>query len=246
MEKLPRVSLLAHLIKDSPEEEELQKESPSEQEEREKRRFWYEYEYNIVRLVQSFFAEESNYILQLPLEKLHIRDFAFPAVKPKDLGQAISFQTEESLPYPLEDTEVVGHSWALDEENMHILSFGAARELVENAVKPLYREHSVITALLPDASMLAGFVRLFKTDFYAGRTLGQLDLGARTSTLNILNDGKLAFSRSLPYGGNYLTAIVASVLGLEKEKAESKKLAMELDLIDLRPRYRGFLSQIFS
>lgn len=244
MEKLPTVSFIEHLSEDTESVQEIQGEAPEEtpegKEEREKRRFWNEYEYNIVRLVQSFFSEESSFILQLPLEKLHIRDFAFPAVKPKDLAQAISFQTEESLPHSLEETEVVGHSWAADEENMHILSFGAARELVENTVKPLSHEHLVITALLADASMLAGFVRLFKPDFYTGHTLGQLDLGARTSTLNILNDGKLAFSRSLPYGGNDLTAILASVLSLNKEQAESKKLALDIDLIDLRPRAETF------
>ena len=236
MEKLPSLKLETEkeLASASDLEEEI---SP---EEREKQRLWNEYEYNLMRLVHSFFAEESNYVLQLPLSKLHVRDFTFPIVKTKELGQAISFQAEESLPYSLEKTEVVGHSWAADEQDMHILAFGAERELVENTVKPLSKEHSVITALFPNSSMLAGLVRLFKASFYEGLSLGQLDIGASSSTLNILDNGKLSFTRSLAYGGNDLTEIVASVLGLTKEKAESKKLALDLDFIDLRPRSDDF------
>ena len=157
---------------------------------------WNKYEYNTIRFLQSFFPEETSYILSLPLDNLHIRDFMLPLMKPKEANESIAFGTEESLPYSLEKTEVIGHTWAEDEENMHIISFGASRDFVENFVRPLVAEQAVVLGLYPDASMVACFLRVFGLEFYEKKSIGQLDIGATHTIFNVVYDGKLAFTRS--------------------------------------------------
>ena len=206
-----------------------------EPEEKDNPSFWNEYEYNLMRFVQSFFPEESSYILGLPLYSLHIRDFTLPAVKPKQTAQTIAFEAEESLPFSLENTEVVGHPWSSNGKNMQILSFGAARDLIENLSKSLLNEHGIILGLFPDASMLSCFLRAFGAEFYQGRCIGQLNIGAKHTIFNVVHNGKLAFSRSLPYGGNDLDAIAAEVLQIDQQTAEQKRIQWDMNLLDLRP-----------
>ncbi len=212
-------------------------------EENQRRAVWREYEYNIIHFVQSFFPEQTNFIIGLPLSNLYIRDLVLPAMKakPREMAQAIAYEAEEGLPYSLEDIEVVGYPWAIDEENMHVVSFGALRELVSNSVKPILGEQAVVLNLSIDAAMLSCFLQLFKPDLYKESTIGQLHIGASNTILNVVNDAKLSFSRSLAYGGNDLTEIIASALSLDFYAAEKKKLELNIDLVDLRLPTKEFL-----
>ena len=202
-----------------------------------------EYEYNIIRFTQAFFPEENNYILKIDSNKLYIRDFSIPPVKTKELLEIISFQTEESLPSSIDDIEVIGHRWFSDLEKSHVISFGTERENIQNLVKPLANNQSLMIGLFPDTSMLAGFLRFFPEELYMGRIIAQLDIGANKSLLNVLKDGNLAFCRSLPFGGNQITEIVASILDIDIEKADEKKINLDLDLTDLREHLSSFYSQ---
>ncbi len=206
---------------------------------------WSEYEYNIVRFVQSFFPFETSYILHIPLETLHIRDITIPVIKKTKLNhEAISFQVEDELPFNLEKLEVVGHIWTQNAENAQVLSFGAERSLLQNIVTPLLIGKTALLYIIPDAVLLASFIRIFKPDFYEKRCIGQIDVGASSTTLNVIYEGKLAFTRSLPWGGNELTSILANNLNISFEQAEKKKLELEIDLLNSKERPEVFYKNL--
>ena len=238
MEKLGVVE-----VEDDENREEDESEETSENKEIKTREkvTWAKYEYNLIRFVQSFFPDELSFALNLKLENIHTRDLSLPILKPKELGQSIAFEMEESLPQSLEEMEVVGHSWNNDGENLHILGFGTTRhETLEKSVSPLLGSQSIILDISPNVSMLASFLRYFGPSFYKDISLGQIDIGANYTIFNIVYNGKLSFSRSLPFGGNDINQILVDVLKIDPSEAEQKKLDLGLDIVDLRPRSKDF------
>lgn len=222
------------------EEEELEELTPEELEMRKQQmieqKFWDEYEYNLVRFVQTFFPDEANYIIALPANHLHIRNFTLPLSKPREAMSLIAFEAESSLPYSLDSLDVVGHIWGNSTEEMNVLAFGAKHSLITKAVHPLRSNQSMILTLSVNAAMLAGLIRILNPEIYEGRSIAQLDVGANTTLLNIIDDGKLAFSRTLPYGGDDITKIIAEVLRVDEVAAEKRKLNLELNILDTRQR----------
>ena len=196
-----------------------------------------EYENNITRFLESFFLEQSSYILSLPLHKLYARNFSLPSMKPKQLAQAIAFEAEDSLPYSLEDLEVVGHTWSTDADQTNVLSFAAPHQVIENRAQYFANEQTILLGLSVDAAMLACFLHTLNADFYEQRIVGQLDIGASYTLLNVVKNGKLAFTRCLPYGGNQLTEIVASAFKWKDiQAAEEKKIELELLKLESYPQ----------
>ncbi len=198
------------------------------------------YEYNLIRFIKAFFPEEKSYILSLPISRMHIRDISMPAAKPNQIAQMLAFEAEENLPASLEEVEVIGHPWFSDKENVHMLAFALSQEFMETAVRPLLKEDAAIASLPADASLLAAFLNTLPEQSYLHSTLGQLHMGASHTILNVVHHGKLAFTRSLPFGGNELTSFYSSLLGLDFESAEKKKLDMNMDLADCRHRPDSF------
>ena len=67
-----------------------------------------EYEYNLVRFVQSFFPEEESFLLNLPMDRVYVRDIRVPVVTAKQIDEVMPFEVEPLLPVSLENAEVIG------------------------------------------------------------------------------------------------------------------------------------------
>ncbi len=189
-----------------------------------------EYEYNLIRYVQSFFPEEQNFLLNLPVDRLYVRDVTVPTTNPKQMGEIIPFEVEALLPVALEEAEVIGQPWESREEDSSVITFTARHESLEAAVRPVLRGDTSIRMLSVDAVGLAGLVRMLPAEQWKNQSVGQIDVGGRYTIFNVVRDGKLVFSRQLPYGGQDITDLIAEKLGLSTEEAERKKIELELNL----------------
>lgn len=189
-----------------------------------------EYEYNLIRYVQSFFPEEQNFLLNLPVDRLFVRDITVPTINPKQMDEIIPFEVEGLLPVALEDAEVIGQAWELREEDSSVITFTARHDTLEAAVRPVLRADTSIRMLSVDAVGLAGLVRMLPQDEYRGLAVGQIDIGGRYTIFNVVRDGKLVFSRQLPFGGQDVTDIIAEALNISVDRAERKKQELELNL----------------
>lgn len=189
-----------------------------------------EYEYNLIRYVQSFFPEEQNFILNLPVDRLYVRDITVPTTNPKQMDEIIPFEVESLLPVALEEAEVIGQPWELREEDSSVITFTARHDSLEAAVRPLLRSETSMRMLSVDAVGLSGLIRMLPADEWRGQPIGQIDVGGRYTIFNVILDGKLVFSRQLPFGGADITDLVAERLGQSSEQAEQTKLTLELNL----------------
>ncbi len=188
------------------------------------------YEYNLVRYIQSFFPGENNFIMNIPLEKTIVRDVTIPNIKGRQPAEIIPVEVESLLYLPLEEVEVIGQPWASDEEQLRVISFTVRHADLQKRVQPLLYAQSALQMLSVEAAGLAGFIKLLGPQFYQGRTVAQLDIGGEGTIFNVLEDGQLAFTRQIYIGGEEISAIIGRVLRLELPQAEQKKLELRLDL----------------
>ncbi len=189
-----------------------------------------EYEYNLVRFVQSFFPEEENFLLNVPMDRVYVRDIKVPVVTAKQIDDVIPFEVEPLLPVSLENAEVIGKPWEIGEESSSVISFTAQHNDLARAVQPILKGSASVQMLSVDCVGLAGASALASAP--EGRMTGQIDIGGSYTIVNFIKDGNLVFTRRIPVAGQHITEAIGEVLGLDAAHAEEKKLELELDLAE--------------
>ena len=191
---------------------------------------WKQYEYNIQRFIEAFFPDEENFAFLLPSNRLHIRSLSIAQADPKELSRIIPFETEESLPSSLDHTEVIGREWGSFGDEIHALCFASQHEFIKKRIHPLSHNGSSIRLLVPDAAALFSFMRVLGPEFSKNNCL-QVDIGASHTILNVIENEKLSFSRSISFGGNDLNEMISTILdSSDPYEVEKKKLSLELYL----------------
>jgi len=189
-----------------------------------------EYEYNVIRFIQSFFPEEQNFILNIPMDRVYVRDVNVPITNLKVIQEVIPSEVENLVPVSLDEAEVIGNAWDIGEENSSVITFTARHDTLESMVIPLMRGTASVKMLSLDSVGLAGILTLLDVSEYRDRVIGQIDIGGEYTIFNVLKDGKLVYSRLIPFAGNSITHAVADTLGIDVKLAEQKKIDLEIDV----------------
>ena len=205
------------------------------------------YEAQVSYFIEEYFPDKKSYslILAVSQDSLYARDLSLPSVKKEGLSQLIAFEAEETLPYTLEDMDIVGHSWPHSGENLNVLAFAAKKEYLFARLLPFSQKGIVVDGLVPGATLLAELgkrIALQNKD-QAIEVFAQIDIGASQSILNIICEGKLAFSRTLSIGGKRITQLIAEYKKLSFEEAERLKLGLNLNLGEETEEEYGIFEQ---
>lgn len=190
-----------------------------------------EYEYNLVRFVQSFFPEEESFILNVPMDRIFVRDVKVPVVSAKQIEEVVPFEVEPLLPVSLEHAEVIGRAWSSTEDSSNVISFTAKHDDLQAAVQPILKGNASVQMLSIDCVGLSGIGALLPAELSTG-LYGQIDIGGTYTILNFIKEGKLIFTRRIPFGGEAVTELVSEVMGLELQAAEEKKIELDIDLLE--------------
>jgi len=147
----------------------------------------------------------------------------------KELQAQISLEADQYIPYPLEevnmDFEVLGPS-EKEHGMIDVLLAASRSENVEDRVEAL--EIAGLTAQVVDVEAYAmenACVQLASQWPDHGRelTVAIADIGATTTTMNVLHDGKIIYTRELNFGGKQLTEEIQRRYGLSIEEAGMAK-----------------------
>lgn len=146
-----------------------------------------------------------------------------------ELGEQIELQADQYIPFPLEevsyDYEVVGPS-RNDPDMVDVLLAATRSENVEQRQAVL--DAAGITARVVDieAYALENACRLLTyqmPDLGVERTIALIDIGATTTTLSVLNDLKIIYTRDQAFGGKQLTEEIMRQYGLSFDEAGKAK-----------------------
>ena len=186
--------------------------------------------YNLLRFVQTLFPDESVFYLSVLPSELFVRNVDLPTGNVKLANEILAGDLEPLLPVSLEDAEIVAGCWQNSQEQCRMTAFAVEKTQIEELADPIVKTGKSVGYMAPLPHVLASAIQLFPSQDVIDRVVGQLDMGLYSSTFNLLLDGKLAFSRSLPIGGADFTDVIAGKLGISVEDAEQFKINSGVDI----------------
>lgn len=150
------------------------------------------------------------------------------ALSPAEMETQIQLEADQYIPYPLEevniDFDVLGQSSA-NPEMVDVLLAASRRENVEDRVAAL--EIGGLTAAVVDVEAYAmeNACALLLDGQGAGRddyTLAVVDVGATTTNLHVLHDGRIVYTREQGFGGQQLVEEIQRRYAMPRDQALQK------------------------
>lgn len=148
---------------------------------------------------------------------------------PDEQESRVQLEADQYIPYPLEeinlDFEVLGPN-EKNPQQVDVLLAASRSENVETRVAAL--EIAGLTAKVMDVEGFAmenafSLIAEQMPDAGADKTIAVLDVGATMTTLNVLHDHKIIYTREQVFGGKQLTEEIMRRYGLSYEEAGQAK-----------------------
>jgi type IV pilus assembly protein PilM len=161
-------------------------------------------------------------------QKVVMRPINMARMSEKDMQNAIKFEAERYVPYPIADATIRGKILRKDiegdENNMEVLLASAPNEMVEKVSDTLKNAGLVVGAidLEPFAILRTIYSSIDQETF--NETIALINLGASTSSINIYKGGTLRHNRTINLAGNNFTRAIAQSLNLSFDEAEKIKI----------------------
>jgi len=179
-------------------------------------------------------------IISLPRRHVTARISAFPPADRAQLQRVVEYDLADHIPFPVEqvivDFQPLGPSF--DQPGMvDVLVVAAQRDLVRQYLDLAKALGLRLSALTVDAFALHDLVALRRVqrDSAPGLCLA-LEIGRRSTLINVSDGARLRLTRSVPLGGLQLTTALRDEFGLSPEEAELRKQEEGLDLLERAPR----------
>lgn len=155
---------------------------------------------------------------------------SFPAsISERDMEENVMLEAENYIPYPLNeirlDFEVLGPS-AADADAVDVLLAASRRENVEARTIVLEKAGLKPRVVDVEAYTVENAFSLISKQLPnqgAGLTVAVADVGASVTTLHVLVNGKIVFTREQTFGGRMLTEEIERYYGMRYQEAGRAK-----------------------
>lgn len=155
-----------------------------------------------------------------------VRTLEVPAMNDSELKQHMDWEITRNIPFA--ESTVVSDYKAFPPEpgntqNMDVVMAISPQSAIDNLVGLLKKSGRKPAAI--DVEPL-GIGRSLDTSYhndYLGKSICVVDIGHRTTSINVYRDGKLLMPRQVPIGGEMMTRSIVDGLGVSFEEAERLK-----------------------
>jgi type IV pilus assembly protein PilM len=160
----------------------------------------------------------------------------FPRMKASELKQALKFEAQKYIPFPIAEVNLDGVILREDlaDNKMRILVAAVKKEFLNQRLKLLKSLGLEVDIVDIDSLALinAFNYNYSQDDNLKNKTIALLNIGSATSNLNILENGHPSLSRDISIGGNNFTQRLADAFGIDFKSAEEMKMANDLQKTD--------------
>jgi type IV pilus assembly protein PilM len=187
-------------------------------------------------LVEKSRATSNKIVASLPNSVVFTSVIEMPNMPEDELKQAIEFEAKKYVPLPLtevalswipivEKKQKINHDTNLasvgkqsDGSRNKILLTATPNVVVDNYLK-VFKE-AELEALAMEIEAISLIRSLVNED---DKTVLLIDIGAKNTSINLVDNGYLRFSKNLNVGGDTVTASIAQSLGINFVRAEQFK-----------------------
>ena len=179
----------------------------------------------LTELLSANAIKPASVVTAIPAQVTFVRNLLLPFRDPRKIRDVLKFELEPHIPYPVEEVVV-------DFTKVRETEAGGCEILVVAAPKPAVAEHLRILALaglVPEVVDWEIFGEL--NSYLAWREVvtpslvALVNLGASKTTVKIIQEGRVRFTRSIARGGHALTEAIRQRLTLTTAQAEALKLS---------------------
>lgn len=198
----------------------------------------------IKTLMSDLKIKSKQVVVDLPENDVISRLVRLPPLKDSEIMDALRFEAETFVPYPLEevslDYEIIEKD---DAGRLNVFVIAARNDLISGYVKMFKGLGLEIVAL---ESPGVAFRRMVRNSVKTVERVVILNIGEKYSDIFNVNKGNVYFSRSLPIGGESLTRAVSLGLGLDMASAEEYKKAYGIKEEELEGKIRVATMPVFN
>jgi type IV pilus assembly protein PilM len=187
------------------------------------------------RLLKKSGTQARDVAMALPASSVLTKKIVLPGgLTDQELEVQVEAEANQYIPYPLDEASldfcVLGPS-AASAGDVDVLIAASRREKVQDiqGLAEAAGLRPVIVEVASNAARLAvGRLLRHLPAQGQGAVVALFDIGALTTSMQILCDDQLLYERDQAFGGSQLTQLIVSQYGFSPEEAESKKRSGEL------------------
>ncbi len=180
----------------------------------------------------------------LPEEEVVSRLIRLPPLKESEIKDALRFEAETFVPYPLDqvsiDYEIIEQD---DAGRLTVYAIAAKNDLIKAYIK-LFKE--VGLELLALESPAVAMRRAVVESVSKGIAMIVVDMGEKYSDMVSINRGNIYFTRAMSVGGESITRAISLNLGLDMASAEEYKKAYGMKEVELEGKIKNAILPVFS
>ncbi len=181
----------------------------------------------IQRLIENEDLSEYTIISTIPSDRVIFRNITFPFSDISKIAEAINYEAEESIPYPLED--VVIDFQLLPHESgsgRSVILAALTKKFIEEKIRNFSESGIPLMYAGVEANSHLRCYEYFNS--VSSENIIVIDLGHKKTVANIIKDSRLIFTRSVDTGICDIINFVSGTLNVNLN--EARRLLRELDL----------------
>jgi type IV pilus assembly protein PilM len=167
-----------------------------------------------------------------------VRTLEVPKMNPQELREHMQWEINRNIPFSesnvVSDFKVLGGEDP-NGQNMDVVMAISPQSAIDTLMSCVKKAGKQLQAIDVEPLGLARSVQTSYGEDYNGKTLCLIDVGHKTTSINIYKDGKLLMPRQVPIGGETFTKAISDALGISAEEAEERKQHIELDSMGALP-----------
>lgn len=195
-------------------------------------------------LIADLKIKPTQAITSLPEDEVVSRLIRLPPLKESEVRDALKFEAETFVPYPLDQVSIDYEVLDQDESGRLTVFAIAARNELINAYVKLFKILGMDLLALESPAIAMRRVMVESVSNTAGMLL--VDMGEKYSDIVGINAGKVYFTRAMSVGGESLTRAISINLGLDMASAEEYKKAYGLKGVELEGKIKNAITPVFS
>lgn len=155
-----------------------------------------------------------------------VRTLEVPKMNPAELKDHMQWEINRNIPFAestiVSDFKPLGGE-ADDAQNMDVVMAIAPQSAVDTVIQATKRGGKNTEAIDVEPLSLARTMRRNYDDVSAEKTVCLVEVGHKTTSINIYYGAKLLMPRQVPMGGELFTRAIADAMGMGIEEAEAAK-----------------------
>lgn len=165
-------------------------------------------------------------VASIPGDDVIVRYIKLPYMSEEELKNVIALETEQYIPLSIDqvvlDFTVLGELEEENQKKLEVLLVAAKEEVVDRHLE-LFSRTGLNPVVLDVDSFALGNAFEFNYGRIPGETISLINLGAKLTTINILEEGVSHLTRDVAVAGNNFTREIQQEFGLSFSEAETLK-----------------------